>query len=178
MVRTLRQLTLVTLTGVIIWFILLFSLVSYTKGTVSPSILLEDTFGQVLLEEIIKPDEQIVIYYNHSIMKVPVLEFYQVRDTILYLVCLISREPLLSFPGYEHYSFEPWNGFLEEPLPLDLDLTQNDWFIIQDLEIKCLENVHLLVGQHFVDHILFVGARKICLANLVDRGQVIIIKIR
>lgn len=102
------------------------------------------------------------------------LEVFEVRgEGPLYLTELISREPLLAYPGYEQYYeiMSRWNGRSEGPLPVGLDLRENDWFIVKGVERAKV--MPLSVGSDFVDHNILVGSKVIRLREVAGGGEVV-----
>lgn len=130
--------------------------------------------GELLIREAVHFGQNITVVYNHSVMRIPVLEVFQVKgEGPLYLTELISREPLLSYPGYEHYySYRlPWDGQSEGPLPSDLDIGQNDWFIVKG--IGRARVMPLMVGSDFVDHKMLVNSKVLSLRKIAGSGEIV-----
>lgn len=128
----------------------------------------------LLMEESVHLGQKITILYTHSVERVPVLEVFEVRgDGPLCLSELISREPLLSYPGYEHYytHMVPWDGQSEGPLPAGLDMGHRDWFIVKGIGRPKV--MPLMVGSDFVDHKILVGSKIVSLRKVAGSGKIV-----
>lgn len=127
-----------------------------------------------LIGEPVRIGQKVTVVYNHSVERVPVLEVYDIRgEGELYLWELISREPLLAYPGYEQYYSRMlrWDGKGEGPLPVDLDMAQRDWFMVKGMgRAKVMP---LGVGGEFVDHRILVGSKVIRLRELAAPGDIV-----
>jgi hypothetical protein len=129
---------------------------------------------RLLVEEPVHLGQKITIVYNHSVERVPVLEVSQVRGVgPLYLSTLISREPLLAYPGYEQYYSQrfPWDGISEGPLPHGLDMGQKDWFIVKGIERARV--MPLMVGSRLVDHKILIGSKVLSLRKVAGSGEIV-----
>ena len=134
---------------------------------------------RLLMKESVHLGQKVTIVYNHSVERVPVLEVFEVRgEGPLYLSELISRDALLSYPGYEQYylSMLPWDGRSEGPLPIGLDITQRDWFIVKS--IGQARVMPLMVGSCFVDHKMLVNSGVIRLREIAASGEIVRIFIK
>jgi hypothetical protein len=127
---------------------------------------------RLLVKESVRVNQRVTMVYIHSVERVPVLEVYEVRgEGPLYLSELISRDPLLSYPGYERYRVRPWDGQSEGPLPTDLDRSTRDWFAVKGLEqAKVMPQA---VGSEAVNHRILVGRNVIALGDLAAPGEVV-----
>ena len=133
-----------------------------------------DSDNRLITKESVDLGQRVTILYTHSVEKVPVLEVFEVRgDGPLYLAEFISREPLLAYPGYEQYYeiMSHWNGRSEGPLPVGLDMRENDWFIVKGIERAKV--MPLSVGSDFVDHSILVGSKVIRLREVAGGGEVV-----
>ncbi len=140
----------------------------------------EDTFylficsmdDRLLVKESVRASQKVTMVYTHSVERVPVLEVYEVRgEGPLYILELISRDPLLSYPGYERYRVQPWDGQSDGPLPTDLDRSTRDWFMVRGLGgAKVMPQA---VGSEAVNHRIFVGRNVIALGDLAAPGEVV-----
>ena len=134
---------------------------------------------RLLIKELVHLGQTITISYNHSVERVPVLEIFQVRgEGPLCLSELISREPLLSYPGYEHYYtyMLPWDGQSEGPLPAGLDMGHKDWFIVKG--IGRARVMPLMVGSDFVDHKILISSKVMSLREVAGSGEIVKIFIK
>jgi len=132
---------------------------------------------RLVMKESVRVSQKVTIVYNHSVEKVPVLEVYEVRgEGPLYMSELISRDPLLSYPGYERYHVLPWDGESEGPVPDDLDRSTKDWFVVRGLERAKV--MPLAVGSDSVNHRILVGRKVIALGDIAEPGEIVKLIIR
>lgn len=136
------------------------------------SLVITGSDGRLLVAAPVEAGQKVTLAYNHSVESVPVLEVFEVRgEGPLYLSELISRDPLLSYPGYERLRTQPWEGKSEGPLPADLDRSQRDWFVVRGFDRA--QVMPLAVGSEFVDHRVLVGSRAIRLGEVARSGEIV-----
>ncbi len=141
------------------------------------SLVIQNLGGRLLLKESVHLGERITFVYNHSVEKVPVIEIHEVRgEGPLYLVELISRDPLLSYPGYERYRIQPWDGKVEGPLPEGLDRSTRDWFVVRGFDRA--KEMPLAVGSVARNQRILIGRKVIALRDIARPGEIIKLSVR